>query len=458
MSPLESLILQLERSLGEGRVRTDEEHRQAYARDESGIPEVYLPDVVVHPESTQEVSTIARLAYEHEVPLVPRGAGTGVTGGALAVHGGVLVVFDRMNHIKGVEVGDLTLVTEPGAITLEVHRAAEAEGLFYPPDPASLESCSIGGNVAENAGGPRALKYGVTKHYVLELEVVMPDGSVHRFGRPTKKWVTGYDLVSLITGSEGTLGFITEITLRLLPRPAHLETLLVPFADVRSASVAVTEVLRAGILPRTLELMDHRALEVVRDKAPPNLPPATGALLIFEQDGNKEQEVWADVEQAAEIFERNGALDILAAQSEAERERLWRARRSVLTDLQESYPIVRSEDLVFPRTRIPEAVDMAYRVEQETGIALCTFGHIGDGNLHVNLLYRPEDEDRVQRALTLLYQGTVALGGTISGEHGIGLLKRPFLPLEQSRPVIQLQRKIKALFDPKGLMNPGKIF
>ncbi len=457
MTSVERLILKLQRALGEDRVRTDEEHRLAYARDESGIPEVYLPDVVVHPENTQEVSTIARLAYEEEVPLVPRGAGTGVTGGALAVHGGVLVVFDRMSQIKAVETGDLVLITQPGVITQEIHQAAEAEGLFYPPDPASLDACSIGGNVAENAGGPRALKYGVTKHYVLELEVVMPSGEVHRFGRPTKKWVTGYDLVSLITGSEGTLGFITEITLRLLPRPPHLETLLVPFANVHSASVAVTEILRAGILPRTLELMDHRALAVVRDKAPPNLPQETGALLIFEQDG-KEQEVWADVERAAEIFEQHGALDIFAAQSEAERERLWRARRSVLTDLQESYPIVRSEDLVFPRTRIPEAVDMAYRVEQETGIALCTFGHIGDGNLHVNLLYSPEEQDRVNRALELLYRGTVALGGTISGEHGIGLLKRPFLPVEQTSEVILLQKRIKHLFDPKGLMNPGKIF
>ncbi len=457
MKPLEQLVLKLQRSLGEDRVRTDEEHRLTYARDESGIPELYLPDVVVHPQNTREVSVVASLAYELGVPLVPRGAGTGVTGGALAVQGGVLVVFDRMQQIKDLRVGDLTLVTEPGVITRQVHEAAEAEGLFYPPDPASLDSCSIGGNVAENAGGPRALKYGVTKHYVLELEVVLPDGSVHRFGRPTKKWVTGYDLVSLMTGSEGTLGFITEITLRLLPRPPHLETLLVPFPDVRSASVAVTEILRAGILPRTLELMDHRAIEVVKDKAPPNLPDGTGAILIFEQDG-KEQEVWADVERAAEIFTQNGALDILAAQSEAERDRLWRARRSVLTDLQESYPIVRSEDLVFPRTLIPEAVDLAYRVEQETGIPLCTFGHIGDGNLHVNLLYRPDQQDQVQRALELLYRGTVALGGTISGEHGIGLLKRPFLPVEQSPEVIQLQRQIKKLFDPRGLMNPGKIF
>ncbi len=457
MKPVEQLILRLEQRLGEDRVRTDEEHRLAYARDESGIPEVYLPDLVVHPRNTQEVSIVAQEAYHLGVPLVPRGAGTGVTGGALAVHGGVLVVFDQMNRIKDVAVGDLTLVTEPGAITREVHEAAEAEGLFYPPDPASLDSCSIGGNVAENAGGPRALKYGVTKHYVLELEVVLPDGTVQRFGRPTKKWVTGYDLVSLMTGSEGTLGFITEITLRLLPKPPHLETLLVPFPDVRSASVAVTEILKAGILPRTLELMDRRAIEVVQEKAPPNLPPDTGALLIFEQDG-KEQEVWADVEQAAEIFERNGALSIFAAQNEAERDRLWLARRSVLTELQESYPIVRSEDLVFPRTRIPEAVDMAYRVEQETGIPLCTFGHIGDGNLHVNLLYRPDQEKQVNEALQKLYRGTLDLGGTISGEHGIGLLKRPFLPLEQPPDLIELQRRIKGLFDPKGLMNPGKIF
>jgi len=368
-----------------------------------------------------------------------------------------MLVFDRMTAVKEISPGDLMAVVQPGLVTGEFHQAVESVGLFYPPDPASLDSCSLGGNVAENAGGPRALKYGVTKHYVLELEVVLPGGTVYRVGRPTKKWVAGYDLVSLLTGSEGTLGVITEITLRLLPKPPHLETLFVSFPSAQAASQAVTDIFLAGILPRTLELLDHRAIEVVRDQTPPNLPEGTEAILIFEVDG-QEHEVTMDLERSAEIFMKHGALEIFMAQNERERARLWEARRGVLPALEAKYPKVRSEDLVFPRTLIPQAIAMAYEVEKKTGVPLCTFGHIGDGNLHVNLLYEDEEDPRVQEALRLLYERTVAMGGTISGEHGIGFLKRKYLTLEQPPGLIQLQKAIKAVWDPKGILNPGKLF
>ncbi len=450
-------IDRLKHLLGEDRVIDEEAHRMQFAHDESRLPHPYPPDVVVHPRNLEDVIQVMAFADQEKVPVVPRGGGTSVTGGSLAVYGGIMLVFDHMTEIKEISPGDLMAVVQPGIITGTFHQAVESVGLFYPPDPASLDSCSLGGNVAENAGGPRALKYGVTKHYVLELEVVLPGGVVYRIGRPTKKWVAGYDLVSLLVGSEGTLGVITEITLRLLPKPPHIETLLVSFPSVQAASKAVTDIFLAGILPRTLELMDHKAIEVVRDKTPPNLPPETEAILIFEVDG-QEHEVTADIERSAEIFLKHGALEIFMAQNERERSRLWEARRGVLLALEARYPRVRSEDLVFPRTLIPQAIEMAYEVEATTGVPLCTFGHIGDGNLHVNLLYEDEDDPKVEKTLRLLYERTVTMGGTISGEHGIGFLKKKYLPLEQPPGLIQIQKAIKTVWDPHGILNPGKVF
>ena len=450
-------VSRLKQILGEDRVRDDEAHRMQYAHDESRLDQPYPPDVVVHPTGLEDVIQVMTFADKEKIPVVPRGGGTSVTGGSLAVHGGIMLVFDQMTEIKEISPGDLVAVVQPGIVTGVFHQAVEALGLFYPPDPASLDSCSLGGNVAENAGGPRALKYGVTKHYILELEVVLPGGTVYRVGRPTKKWVAGYDLVSLLVGSEGTLGVITEITLRLLPKPPHLETLLVSFPSVQAASQAVTDIFLAGILPRTLELMDRKAIDVVREKTPPNLPPETDAILIFEVDG-QEHEVSVDLERSAEIFFKHGALEILMAQNEGERARLWEARRSVLPSLEARYPKVRSEDLVFPRTLIPQAIEMAYEVEQQTGVPLCTFGHIGDGNLHVNLLFEDEQDPKVEKALRMLYERTVTMGGTISGEHGIGFLKKKYLAIEQPPGLIQLQKAIKRVWDPGGILNPGKLF
>ncbi len=448
-------IEKLKLELGEEKVSDSLEHREAFARDESGIPELYLPDVVVHPESTEDVVKIAKIAYEHDVPMTPRGAGTSLSGGPLTVHGGILVVFDRMNHIKEIDSDNLMVITEPGVITQNLQNEVERFGMFYPPDPASLDQCTIGGNVATNAGGPRALKYGVTKHYLLELEVVLPNGEVVRFGKKTKKWVAGYDLPSLMTQSEGTLGFITEITLRLIPLPHYVQTFLVPFDDEVEASKVVSEVIARKILPRALEFIDRSSIDAASEMLPPNIPTDARAILLIELDG-REDAVMAEAEEIAEICEKHGAMDIMASMDDRDRERIWQARRDLLHALEETGKIVRIEDITIPRSRIPEAVSKVYEIEKEIGLTLAIFGHAGDGNIHINILHDRGQEKLVDKVVERLCHVAVELDGTITGEHGIGILKKPHLHLEQSDRVISLQRAIKNVFDPKGIMNPGK--
>ncbi len=450
-------IEKLKLELGEGKVSDAEEHRAAFARDESGIPGLYLPDVVVHPESTEDVSKVARIAYEYEVPMTPRGAGTSLSGGPLAVRGGILVVFDRMNSIRDIDTENLVVTTEPGVITETLQKEVEKQGMFYPPDPASLDQCTIGGNVATDAGGPRALKYGVTKHYLLELEVVMPDGEVMRVGKKTKKWVAGYDLPMLFSQSEGTLGFITEISLRLIPLPEYVQTFLVPFADEVEASKVVSEIIAKKFLPRALEFIDKSSIDAAGDAMPPNIPSDARAILLVELDG-REDAVMLEAEQIAEIFEKHNAMDIIASMDEKDRERIWTARRDLLHALEATGKKVRIEDITVPRSRIPEAVEAVYRIQEEVGLTLAVFGHAGDGNIHVNILYDDDQIELVDKVVHRLCEVAVELDGTITGEHGIGILKKPHLKLEQPEPLIQLQKNIKKLFDPKGLMNPDKKF
>jgi glycolate oxidase len=449
-------IDRLKKTLGENKVFDTLEQRETYARDESHIKETYLPDVVVHPESTEDVIKILKFAKGERIPVVPRGGGTGLTGGALAIYGGILIVFDRMAKIKDIDPDNLLAIVEPGVITGEFQMEVEKLNLFYPPDPASLENCTIGGNVAENAGGPRALKYGVTKHYVLSLEVVIPGGERLEMGKPTKKWVVGYDIPSLLVGSEGTLGVITEITLRLLPRPKGVMTLLIAFPNEVNSSDAVSEIIKSHILPSAIEFMDRKAIEVVRDGIPQNLPPHTGSLLLIEVDGWDES-LLPQVETIGNICMDKGAIEIFAATEKKDRERIWEARRLVYPTLKEKFRGVRSEDIVIPRSRIVEAIRRLKVIEDKTGISLVTFGHAGDGNLHVNLLYEDEDE-RVEDALRSIYRLALSLGGTISGEHGVGISKKPYIGMEQTDFLIHLQKSIKGIWDPSNVMNPGKIF
>jgi len=446
----------LKSALGEERVRDDYAHRVAYSRDSSDAPPV-VPEVVIHPEDAGDVREALRILSEYRVPLTPRGSGTSLSGGSVPVEGGAVMVFDRMNRIREIDPENLIAVVEPGVITAHLHEAVEGMGLFYPPDPASSDTCTVGGNVAENAGGPRAFKYGTTKHYVLALEVVSSSGEIYRTGSRTKKWVVGYDLPSLLTGSEGTLGVFTEITLRLLPKPPRHLTLLAAFPDEVSASRTVSEMVRVGLLPAALEFADHRCIEAVGDKVAPFLPEGTGSFLLVEYDGFG-PEFDSQVSLTYDIASRNGLLNMFAAEDESTRRKLWAVRRGILPALEALGYVIRHEDVVVPRSRIPDLVAHAEVVERATGVKLASFGHAGDGNIHVNVLYEPGEEAAADRAVEMVVAKVWELGGTAAGEHGVGTLKRKFMRRELHPIAHDLLRRIKDTFDPAHILNPHVMF
>jgi glycolate oxidase len=434
------------------------ERLEAYGRDESDLG-TWPPDVAVLVESAEEIRTIFAVASRHRVPVIPVAARSGKSGGVLAVQGGIAVSFERMNRILEVSPEDLVARVEPGVVTGVLQAEVERHGLFYPPDPNSLDMCTIGGNVAENAGGPRALKYGVTREYVLGLTVVVPTGEVLKLGRRSIKGVAGYDLTALLVGSEGTLGIVTEATLKLLPRPRHVATALVSFASVEAAARAVSRVLAAGILPRCLELLDDVALAAAARTSPYRFPPDAGAALLVETDGNDEEQVFAEIVRVAEAVRGDAAGDVIVAQNEAQRRDVWETRKYLSVNLKSLHPMKLSEDVAVPRSRIPEMVARAKEIGRAHGLTVATYGHAGDGNLHCNVLFdRAEERPVVDRAVAEILRAAVALGGTITGEHGVGLAKRDFLEHEQGREVVLLERRLKALFDPLGILNPGKIF
>jgi glycolate oxidase len=438
-------------------LRSDADALTDYGHDESDLGTTPA-DLVVLAETTAQVSHVLRTAQMHGVPVTPCGARSGKSGGSMPVDGGLVLSLERMKAIKRLSVEDLTAVVEPGVITGDLMKAAEEVGLFYPPDPNSWEWCTLGGNVAENAGGPRALKYGVTRDYVLGLEWVLPDGEVIRVGRQTIKGVAGYDLVGLFVGSEGTLGIATEITVQLLPRPRVVQTALLVFPGLQQAARAVTAILAGGILPRTLELLDDVSIRAV-DGRGFNFPPGAGAAVLAEVDGSQADAVFAELAQLGEIAAAHGASETLLAEGDDQRERLWAARRIVSTALRSVKRHKLSEDIAVPRSRIPEVIDRLKAMGEELGLVVATYGHAGDGNLHANILFDSQDQrPTVELALHRMAELAVAVGGTITGEHGVGLAKRDLLPLEQSPGVLQLQRRLKMLLDPAGLLNPGKIF
>lgn len=451
----------LARELGPKKVLRDEERLEAYSRDESGLGP-FPPDCAVLCETREEVATVLTLAAEHRIPVTPRGAGTGMTGGALPVRGGIVLSTERMTRIREIDPEDLVAVVEPGVILGEFQRVVEAMGLFYPPDPASLASCSLGGNVAENAGGPRAFKYGVTREYVIGLEVGLVGGELLRMGRRTAKGVTGYDVVAAFVGSEGTFGVTTEITLKLLPLPAGVATLLAVFSSVSDAGRAISAILHRGFRPRALELVDRLSLEHVRAKAPYRFPDHAGAVVIVELDGEPEG-LEAAMLRVAAACEKEGALDVLVAQDERERQRLWQSRRLVSPSLREAHRYKVAEDVCVPRGAIPEMLRRIDEMSRAFDLPVATFGHAGDGNLHVNIVtdedhLSPRVKRRIDGALDRLFCDTLELRGTLSGEHGIGLTKAPYIRLEQSPALIEWQKKLKRLWDPMDLLNPGKIF
>ena len=451
----------LERELGAAAiVGPGDERLDDYGRDESPLPEFFPPECAVLVENSAQASAVLRICFEQKVPVTPRGAGSGMVGGALPVRGGVVLSTERMQAIKEIDTNDLIAVVEPGVITGKFQEAVEAAGGFYPPDPASLEYCSIGGNAATNAGGPRAFKYGVTRDYMLGLEVVLMGGEILKCGRRTAKGVTSYDLVAGFVGTEGTFGVITELVVKLVPKPPAAATILGVFADVIAAGAAIEALLRHGVRPTVLEIADRASIDVIRPKSRYRFPANAGAIVLCEVDGDADAMEKA-MERIGMSFDELGALDVLAATEPAERRNVWEARRLISSSLKEAYRIKVNEDICVPRGRIVEMLARCERVTAETGIPIAVFGHAGDGNLHTNLLSQEDPADPAVRAkmwaaAEQIFIHAVALGGTLSGEHGIGLTKQPYVHLEQSAQLIEWQHRWKAMWDPSGLLNPGK--
>lgn len=436
------------------RVLTEPEDLFCYRFDASS--EGSIPVVVVKPVTTDEVSRVARFAFENNIPVVPRGAGTGMTGGSVPLGDSIVISLEVMNRIVDIDEKNMIVTVEPGVINSHLKERLETFNLFYPPDPSSMDFCTLGGNVAENAGGPMAIKYGVTRDYVLGLEMVLPDGRVVNTGGKTLKGVVGYDLTRLIVGSEGTLGIITRIFLKVIPMPEETITLLCMFHELDRATQSILKIISSGIIPATIEFMDHDAIMAVERYKPFGLPQDVEALLLIEVDG-LHSTVAIEGERIADICKALGG-HIKVADDIFSRKRLWEARRSISPALYHLSPLKINEDVVVPRSRIPEMIRTLKEVGKRIGLSIVCFGHAGDGNIHVNIMADRDNYEIAKGAVREIFEMTLKLGGTISGEHGIGITKLPYLGMELSDTGIQLMKGIKRVFDPKGIMNPGKIF
>jgi glycolate oxidase len=444
--------------VGAENLLVDPERVEPYAQD--AVKEKFPPEAVVFPRTAGEVSQILRLANERRFPVTARGGGVGYTGGAVPVEGGIVVGTDRMNRIREINADDLYAVTEPGVTTYALQQAVEELGLFYPPDPASYKNSFIGGNIAENAGGIRSAKYGVTKHYVLGLEVVLPTGEIVRAGGRTTKNVTGFDLTGLICGSEGMLGIITEATLKLLPLPAATRTVRATFRTMAEACACVPRFNRARITPVAIEVLDENAIRAVESEFAFGFGPEAGALLLVSVDGHPE-EVERDARVVEQVVRDGGGFDVIRSETREEEERLWDARRALSPAIKKFGTMKFNEDVVVPRSRVPELVARVEEIGRRFETFVVNFGHAGDGNIHVNFMCDRDDADAMRRARAAVretFAVAVDLGGTISGEHGIGYVKAPYLSMALGEPTIELMRRIKRALDPNGILNPGKMF
>jgi glycolate oxidase len=415
--------------------------------------------MVAWPKSTGEVSRIMRHASAHRLAVVGRGAGTGMTAGSVPTAGSIVMSFEKMNSILEVDSGNMTALVEPGVINGNLQRELGKLGFFYPPDPASLNFCTLGGNVAENAGGPRAVKYGVTRDYVMQMEAVLASGEVITAGVKTYKGVVGYDLCRLLIGSEGTLAAITKILLKTLPLPEEVTTLLVSFGDIGASGKAVSGIMSSGIIPRTLEIMDRGAIEAVESYRASGLPSDAEALLLIELDGHPTT-IQQEAERVVDICQGLGG-SVRQAADEDDRERLWEARRIVSPALHHLNMRKINEDVVVPRSRLPEMLLYLSELSEQSGIGIVNFGHAGDGNIHINIMSSKGDDDEYARAMALvkdIFAKVLDLGGTISGEHGVGRTKAAYIDMEVREHEMELMKGIKRLFDPRGILNPGKIF
>jgi glycolate oxidase len=454
----DAILQEIAAIVGPEQVLAKEEDRWLYAYDATDL--TYLPDLVVFPGSAAEISRIVKLANRHRFPVVPWGAGTGRAGGSVPVLGGVVLVMTRLNRILEITPEDMLAVVEPGVVTGALKRAVAGRGLYYPPDPGSADFCTIGGNVAAGAGGSVAVQYGVTRDYVLGLEVVLPTGEIIEAGARTMKSVVGYDLTRLFLGSEGTLGVITRIVLRLAPQPASRLSLAAGFATLEAALSAVGQVLRSGLAPAAVEFMDQATLACVREMLPFTLPPEVRALLLFMVDGHP-RDVADRVKRLHQMCKKAGADPLLPATDDAEAERLWAARRAISPSTFKVRPHKVSEDVAVPLGAIPRLVAEVENIAQKRDLPIICFGHAGDGNIHVNIMFdqsRPRERQAAHAATEDLFALVRRLRGTLSGEHGVGVAKAPYLGLEISEAAMALQKRLKQAFDPENIMNPGKIF
>jgi glycolate oxidase len=421
-----------------------------------------LPDVVVLPQTTEQAAEIVRMAAETRIPLVARGMGSGLAAGSIPVcGGGIVICFTRMNRILEIDTANAAVRAQAGVITADLQAEVEKHGLFYPPDPSSIRHSTIGGNIACNAGGPRCLKYGVTGNYVLGLTVILADGRILKTGGKPIKDVTGYNLTGLFTASEGTLGVITEALLRLVARPRFVKTALVEFISLADASRSVNAILAEGIVPATLELMDQTAITCIEEAMHLGLCTDVAASLIVETDGSDEEATVREIEAAGRICKENGARSVKVARDEAERSGLWKARRSISPSLARKAPNKLGEDITVPRSAIPEVVQRLRGISSKYGLPVVIFGHAGDGNLHPNILFdkrKSEEWEKVERMVGEIFEAALALGGTLSGEHGVGVLKRPYFEQAMGPVSVDVQRRIKQALDPLNILNPGKMF
>ncbi|WP_456433310.1 FAD-binding oxidoreductase [Thermosulfuriphilus sp.] len=437
------------------RLTLAEADRVAYSYDASGLES--LPAGVCFPETTAEVAGILRICWEYGIRALPRGAGSSTTGSAVPLEGALVVSSVRLNRILEISPPDLLAVVEPGVVVADLDQALAKKRLFYPPDPASLAFATIGGNIATCAGGPRGLKYGVTRDYVLALEVVLADGTILSLGTKTAKTVVGYDLTRLLVGSEGTLAFVTKATLKVLPKPEAMITALAAFEGPFEAVGSLNRLLASGVLPRTAEFLDDLSISALAERLPSAAARAR-ALLLIELDGSKEA-VEADRERLKEALSK--ARFLFVAETQQQRASLWEARRALPPALRRLRPCKKGEDVVVRRSRLADLVSLVIRLRRKYNLPILCFGHAGDGNLHVNILFDardPQEKDLAEAARKDLFEAVVAMEGSISGEHGIGLTKMTYLPLEISPRAISLMKGIKKVFDPRGILNPGKIF
>lgn len=453
---------ELLRALGADVLSVKEQDRQHYGHDETEDLS-YPPDAVVRPRTTEQVALVMAICSKYRIPVTPIGGRTGLSGGALSVHGGIGLALDRMDRIVEIDERNLQVTVEPGVITQVLQDAVSAKGLYYPPDPSSKGSCTIGGNLAENAGGPRAVKYGVTRDFVLNLQVVLPNGEVIWTGANTLKNSTGYDLTRLMVGSEGTLGVITRAVLRLVPLPRETRLMLVPFAEATKACEAVSAVFRAGVLPSAMEFMERDAiLWTMRytEGLPAQLSGEPAAYLLIEVDGNDPDVLMSECERILAVVEEHGAGEVLFAGTSSEKDALWRMRRSVPVSVK-AHSTYKEEDTVVPRYELPRLLEGVKEIGARYGFTSVCYGHAGDGNLHVNIIRGDLDdhawEKELPKAIREIFTLVVSMGGTLSGEHGIGLVQKEYMDIAFNATQLDLMRGIKNVFDPLGVMNPGKI-